>query len=368
MARADQLRSLERGIRRRLDLAVAARRVREALPAIVQLVATAGASYSIARWGLGHPAPVLTVTVTLTSLGLTRDARPRRVAESVLGIVLGVALSDGLTLIFGRGLWQVLVIVLVVLLVARAVSASPAFPVAAAVPSALVAILPGTTGGPFGRTLDAVIAGALALLATALLPRDPRRQATRDRHTLLWVVDEALGSVVSSLADADSAAGELGLARLRRTQPLLDAWSASLGTAEAVSRVSPFLRRHLPELRRTRLLYEASDLAVRHLRTISRRVEFLVQDGVPRPELARLIAEVAQGIRLLGTELDDPQLAGAARSLLVDLVGRLDPARLIPGAGVADAAIVLIARPLVVDLLIATGMPPADARALLPEV
>ncbi len=99
--------------------------------------------------------PVLAVTVTISSLGFARDARPRRVAESILGIVLGVALSDALTLAFGTGLWQLLVVLFAAFVVARALSANPAFAVAAAIPSALVVLLPPSSGGPFGRTLDA---------------------------------------------------------------------------------------------------------------------------------------------------------------------------------------------------------------------
>ncbi|MES2170079.1 MAG: FUSC family protein, partial [Actinomycetota bacterium] len=236
------LRRLERQVRLRVDARLAARRVWESLPAIVQIVAAVAASYSIAHWLIGHAYPVLAVTVTITALGFSRDARPRRIAEQVLGILIGVALSDALSLVIGKGLWQLVVVLLVVFIVGRAVSPNPAFAVAAAVPSALLVILPVPEGGPFGRTLDAFVAGVVALLATALIPRAPGRAAARDRRALFSAVGEALGSVVDSLADADDAAGELGLARLRRTQPLIDAWAASQDSALAIARLSPFLR------------------------------------------------------------------------------------------------------------------------------
>ena len=115
---------------------------------------------------------------------------------------------------------------------------------------------------------------------------------------------------------------------------MIDAWSTSLDTAISIARISPWVRRFLPELRRSARVQTAADLTARHLRTIARRVEFLVRDGVKRPALAGLVAELATGIRLLGQELDDPQLAGASRSLLSDLARRLDPAVVIPDAGV----------------------------------
>jgi uncharacterized membrane protein YgaE (UPF0421/DUF939 family) len=364
----DQLRRLERRVRRQLDVRLAGRRVWESLPAIVQILVAVAAAYSIARWGLGHAVPLLAVTLTINALGFSRDARPRRVAESVLGILLGVALGDGLSLLFGKGLWQMLVVLLVVFVVGRAVSTNPAFAVAAAVPSALVVLLPIPAGGPFGRTLDALVGGVVALLVTALIPRDPTRAARRDGRVLFSVLTESLGSVVDSLNDADEAAGELALARLRRTQPLIDDWDASLGTAISVSRISPFLRRQLPELRRDARVQRAADLTARHARTLARRVEFLVRDGVKRPALAGLIGEVTTALGLLGQELDDLQLTGQARSILTDLARRLDPATVIPDAALTDAAIVLMLRPLVIDLLIGTGLEPDDARALLPPV
>jgi uncharacterized membrane protein YgaE (UPF0421/DUF939 family) len=362
------LRRLERQVRRRLDTRVALRRVWESMPAILQIVAAVTAAYAIARWGLGHAYPVLAVTVTINSLGFARDARPIRVVESVIGILIGVALSDGLSLFLGKGLWQLVVVLLVVFVVGRAVSANPGFAVAAAVPSALVLILPVPEGGPFGRTLDALIGGVIALLVTALIPRQPGRAAARDRRTLFSTLAESIGSIAESLRDADEGAAEIALARLRRTQPLIDAWTASHESAVAVARISPFLRSRLPELARSTRALTSADLASRHLRTIARRVMFLVRDGQKRPALAELLGQFGVAVRSLNDELDDPQLAGAARSLLANLIGRLDPNGVVPDASVTDASLVLMLRPLAVDLLVGTGLDADAARALLPPV
>jgi uncharacterized membrane protein YgaE (UPF0421/DUF939 family) len=347
---------------------MALRRVWESAPAIVQIVAAVAAAYSIAHWGIGHAYPVLAVTVTINSLGLTRDARPSRVAMTLTGILIGVALSDGLSIVLGKGLWQLVVVLLVVFVIGRAVSPNPSFALAAAVPSALVLILPVPDGGPFGRTLDAVVGGLIALAATALIPRQPDRAAARDRRVLFSTVDEALGSIVAALRDADEAAGELALARLRRTQPLVDAWAASQESAIAIATISPWMRPRLPDLRRGSRALAAADLTTRHLRTIARRVSYLVRDGVPRPAVAELVELLATGFRLLGQELDDPLVAGASRSLITDLARRLDPEAIIPDAAVTDAALVLMLRPFAVDLLVGSGMTAAEARDLLPPV
>lgn len=365
---ADQLRRLERRVRRQLDVRMAGQRVWGSLPAIGQILVAVAAAYSIAHWGFGHAVPILAVTLTINALGLTRDARPIRVAESVIGIVLGVALSDGLSLLVGKGLWQLIVVLAVVFVVGRIVSSNVSFAVAAAVPSALVVLLPIPPGGPFGRTLDALVGGVVALLVTALIPRDPTRASRRDGRLLFSVLEESTGSIIDGLREADSAAGELALTRLRRTQPLIDNWSTSLDTALSVSRISPFLRRRLPELQRDARVLAAADLSARHLRTLARRVEFLVRDGERRPALADLVQQVQTSLVLLGRELDDLQLAGQARSVLSDVARRLDPAVIDPDAGVTDAAIVLMLRPLVVDLLVGGGMSAEDARELLPTI
>jgi uncharacterized membrane protein YgaE (UPF0421/DUF939 family) len=365
---AEQLHRLERRVRRQLDVRMAGQRVWHSLPAIGQILVAVAAAYAIAHWGFGHAVPILAVTLTINALGLSRDARPIRVAESVLGILLGVALSDGLSLIFGKGLWQLILVLAVVFVIGRLVSTNVSFAVAAAVPSALVLLLPIPPGGPFGRTLDAAVGGVVALLVTALIPRDPTRASRRDGRLLFSVLSESTGSIVESLNEADSAAGDLALTRLRRTQPLIDNWTTSLDTALSVSRISPFLRSRMPELRRDSGALTAADLCARHLRTLARRVEFLVRDGVARPALADVVRDIQTSITLLGQELDDLQLAGQARSLLSDLALRLDPAFLVPDAGVTDASIVLMVRPLVVDLLVGTGLTAEDARDLLPLV
>jgi len=364
---SDQLRALERRIRRRIELRQAGRRVWGSLPAILQIVAAVAVSYAIAHWVIGHQTPILAVTVTITSLGLTRDARPGRIVQSILGIVLGVGIAEGLALLFGHGLWQLVVVLLVVFVIGRGVWPNPAFAVAAAVPSALVTVLP-PTPDPFGRSLDALVAGVVALLATAFIPRDPGRTVRGDRRAVFSLFDEGLGSVIAALDDADAAAGELGLTRLRRTEPLLADWSASLETAIAVARISPFLRRHLPALQREAAVRGSAEMASRHLRTIARRVEFLVRDGVKRPAIAGLLRDVAGAIRVIESEQEAPQTVGGARSLLEDIARRLDPGLVEPGAPITDAAVILLIRPLVVDLLVGLGVDADAARALLPKL
>ncbi|MDO9398767.1 MAG: FUSC family protein, partial [Herbiconiux sp.] len=139
-------------------------------PAILQLVVAASVAYLICHLLLAHPYPIAAVTVTLSGLGLVLDARPRRVLESAAAMTVGIALSEVILLAFGQGMWQFAVTLLVALAVTRALSPVPGLPILAAVQAALVSLMPLPIGGPFTRTIDAVVGALVALAATALLP------------------------------------------------------------------------------------------------------------------------------------------------------------------------------------------------------
>ncbi len=331
------------------------------MPAALQITVAATTAYAIAHFVLGHAIPIVAVTVTITSLGFTRDARPRRVLETVIGILVGIALSELIIMLIGTGVWQLALVLTVTLLTARFVSASAAFAVAAGTQSMLVVLLAEPDGGVFVRSLDGMVGGALALLVTALIPRDPRRAAARDGRALFSTIEESLGSLESALRTADEPAADLALTRLRRSQQLVDDWTLSLDSAAAIARLSPFLRRHRQELARQGRLLTGLDLAVRHLRVISRRVDFLVRDGQKRPVLADAIGEVAAGIRALSGGDSE------ARTILEPLAARLGPGLLGAHSAMTESVVMLLLRPLVVDLLVAAGSSVGDARALLPE-
>jgi uncharacterized membrane protein YgaE (UPF0421/DUF939 family) len=132
------------------------RRAIESLAPILQIVLGASAGYSIAFYGLGHALPLLAVTVTITALGFSRDARPRRVLETAVGMITGIALSEGMLQLFGHGVWQIALTLLVCLLSARFISGSATFALTVGLQAMLVQILPEPDGvkssGPFSPT------------------------------------------------------------------------------------------------------------------------------------------------------------------------------------------------------------------------
>jgi len=343
-------------------------RVVDSLAPAVQITIGALLAYSLAFYALGHVNPLLAVTVCITSLGFSRDARPRRILQTAIGMVVGIAISEIALIYFGSGIIQIALVLLLVLIAARFISASSAFAVTAAIQAMLVQILPEPDGGVFLRTLDGLIGGVMALLVTALIPRDPRGIARSDANKLFDFFTETLQSLRLALRDANKSLSNQALKNARASQPLIDNWRMSLDSALSISRISPFLMKHKSELRKQRGLMRAMDLATRNLRVIVRRVNFLLKDDVARPYLADLCEQIAEAVTNIQEGLSEHEELELAREQLLEIIKQLDPKKFGIADQIREASVLLLLRPLLVDLLCATGMTEDAARAELPEV
>ena len=343
-------------------------RVVDSLAPAIQITIGALLAYSVAFYGLGHVTPLLAVTVCITSLGFSRDARPRRILQTAIGMVVGIAISEIALIYFGSGVLQIALVLLLVLISARFISASSAFAVTAAIQSMLVQILPAPAGGVFIRTLDGLIGGVMALIVTALIPRDPRGIARSDANKLFDFFVETLQSLRLALRDANKSLSNQALKNARASQPLIDNWRMSLDSAISISRISPFLMKHKSELRKQRGLMRAMDLATRNLRVIVRRVNFLLKDDVARPYLADLCEQIAEAVTNIQEGLSEHEELELAREQLLEIIKQLDPKKFGIADQLREASVLLLLRPLLVDLLCAAGVTEDAARAELPEV
>ncbi|MCD1268828.1 FUSC family protein [Microbacterium sp. MEC084] len=342
-------------------------RLRESWIAIAQIVLAATAAFLLAHLVLGHEAPMLAATVSISSLGLARDARPGRVLETVIGMLTGILISEALRLVVGSGWWQLAVTLAVTMLVARFLSASPQFAIAAAIQAAIAMTLP-LGPVPFARLADGAFGGVMAIAVTALLPRNPVTAVLRDARAFFAGFDAAAARLVSALRRGDRLRAERGLEKARALQAPLDAWRTSLESGRAISRISPFLRGRRAELERHARILQAMDLAMRNLRVVGRRIVYVTDDGRPLPVPAEAMGEVARAATLVAASIDDISQEPIAREALLSIARRLDPAAMLPGAGLGEQALVSAMRPLVVDLLVATGLPPGEARAAIPRI
>jgi len=345
-----------------------ARRVFESLAPSLQITIAGTIAYVIAHFLLGHAIPFLAVTVTITSLGLTRDARPRRILQTAAGMVSGIALSELMIIIFGHDWWLMSVLLFVVLILARFVTNSATFALAAAVQSVLVFITVAPAGGPFMRSVDGLVGAGVSLTATALIPRDPRGLAKTDANKLFGVFLESVSAMKLALKTHDVQAADATLNTVRRTQPLLDNWRMSLESAIAISRISPFLRKHQGELKGQLRLLRGMDLATRNLRVVVRRMDFLLRDGLARPHLADLMEQIEQATILLRDGLENPELKQDALEAYLVIIHQLDPKQFGLADQLREASVLLLLRPLLIDLLCAAGMSEEEARAELPAI
>ena len=294
------------GWRARIDPRPGLQRVRESTIPILQIVVAATGAYMFALYVLGHPAPLLAATVTVSSLGLVRDARPRRVVETVIGMLVGILVAELLLLVAGAGWWQLALALAATLAVARFLSAQPGFAIAAAIQSLIVMVIP--AGAPWNRLIDGIVGGIAALLVTALIPRNPRRAEVHDGGALFAAVESTGVTLVQALRRGDRLRAERGLEKARALQTLVDGWRASLESGRAIARISPFLRRQRFDLDRHERIRQAMDLATRNLRVIARRVVYLCDDGAARPVSAEVLAELIRASDLIRRSLDDISL------------------------------------------------------------
>ncbi len=354
------------GWRSRFDPRRRFSRVQHSSIAILQIVVATTGAYAFSHYVLGHPSPLLAGTVCISSLGLVRDARPRRVLETVVGMLVGILVAELLLIVAGSGWWQIALALALTLVVARLLSSQASFAIAAAIQALIVMVIP--SNAPFLRLVDGIVGGIAALLATALIPRTLQREEGRHGAAVYRAFDSAMGVLAQALRRGDRMRAERGLEKARALQPLVDAWSTALDSSLAIARISPFLHRQRSELQRHERVRQSTDLATRNLRVIARRVVYLCDDGVARPVAADLLADFARSAALVAQSLTDISLEPVAREAIRAVAGRLDPTLLLPDASVTDQSLIAAMRPLAVDLLTATGMSSADARACVPRI
>lgn len=343
-------------------------RVRGSLYAILQIVFASTIAYFIARDVLGHPVPLLAVTVTVSSLGFSRDTRLSRVFSTALAMVFGILVSEAALLLIGQGVWQIALVLLASTVIARFVSENPAFAITMAIQAVLVQMLPEPPGGVFARSIDGTLGALVALAFTALVPRNPIKLARTDAAQLFAIFNGTLRNLVRVLREPNIKLADDTLEQIRSTQELLDRWQTDLQSAQAIAAVSPFYRWARQDVADQISLHRGMDLATRNLRVLTRRVDFLIRDGKSRPALAELLERLCECTDLLAQSVLDFSVSKHAQRELLKLVTRLTPAALSSELTLSESAVLLQLRPLWVDLAMAAGVAGDDARARLPKV
>ncbi|MCO1338689.1 FUSC family protein [Kocuria polaris] len=356
---------------------VGALRVKSSAWKIVQITVCAVGAYWIAEELLGHEGPLFAATSAMIALGFGHDTHLRRTLEVAGGCTLGILVGDLLVHAVGSGLWQAAVVVLISLIIARFLDSGTIFSTQLGLQSLLVVLLPAPDGGVFTRSADAVVGGLFALLIAVLTPRNPRHEPATQLESLLDEFAAVLRESATAVRTFDSTLAWHALVRARGTQKRVDELPVMLRGAKEIATMSPAYRGQRGELKRIARVAEQTDLAVRNARVIARRLAAAITHGAvgtaDAEALSAYFDALADAITPLRASIAETSAAArsraehAARVELAACAAELDP-REFGVTGLECESLVMILRPMTVDLLEAAGLDHEEARGYLPKL
>ncbi|CAN5538247.1 aromatic acid exporter family protein [soil metagenome] len=351
--------------RGRASLASRLERLRSKRWQIVQCALAAGIAWFLARHLLGHQVPVFAPIAAVVSLCTSYAQRLRRVAEVTFGVATGVLLGDLLVSWLGSGGLQIMLVVGLAMTAALMLDAGTLFVNQAAIQSIFVAALVPGTGDSLTRWTDALVGGAVALVAATLVPAAPLRRPREQAAAVMEKVAALLRGAADVMVDGEPDHGLDLLVDARATDHLIRRLQAAADEGMAVVASSPFRVRHRPGIRRMAELVDPLDRSLRSTRVLVRHVAVAAYHRREVPSsYARLSRDLADAVDLAIVELRADRMDEAAQH-----------ARLAVGAGTGKversehmtAEVVLAQlRSVVVDLLMLTGMAQLEATDALP--
>ena len=334
---------------------------------IVQCSVTAGVAWLLASLLLGHQVPYFAAAAAILVLGVAYGQRLRRGVDVAIGVTLGVALGDLWLVLFGAGVWQVVLVSAIAMSLATLVGAGPLMTTQAGAQSIAVLVMAPSPVYGFERWLDAVIGCTLALLVATVAPSGPLRKPAVVASKVVAGMAETLDAAAAALASNDEDAASAALDRAQAAEKDLAAFDAAAAEGLEVVRHSPFRRRELGLVAAFADLHTPLDHASRNLRVLVRRCVVAVWRGDRVPEAYQdLIRRLAEVCRFIARELDEQRLPTAARDQLRDIGEASAHLQLTDSM----SAVVILAqtRSMVADLMQLTGMDYHEARELLPDM
>lgn len=344
-----------------------ARRSRNNAGHLVQVALGATVAYSICHFLLGHPYPFLAAVAATVGIGVTSDRRLRRSLEFGFGATFGVLAGDLMVSVFGTGIWQLFVVLLTAQVIGTILNSGGLFVTQVGIQSIYVVTVPSfASSAPFDRTIDALIGASTAILLALIVPHDARKTPRRRAATLLDEIATVLAESADALARADAEAARRALNRSRGSQGMVDSWRMSLRISQEEARINARSRRYAAEVGRLARACEYADRSMRMVSVIARRVAGMADRGVAKPELAQRIHELSSGARRLKVAFQRGTSRVPAEEYMRRVVGLLTVDTDVQDLD--DRTLLVLLRPLGVDLLQVTGMTESEARACLPHL
>lgn len=355
-------RAWQRG---RTSMSVRVRRLRSKAFAIAQCSIAAGVAWFLAREVFDHPTPFFAPIAAVVCLGTSYGQRLRRVAEVCVGVAVGVLIADLLVYTVGTGWWQLAFIVALAMSSAFLLDGGPLLVTQAGVQSIVVATLVPSSDQALVRWTDALIGGAVALVAATVVPAAPLRRPREQAAIVVGKVGALLRAAADVMVDGDAQPAFDLLSDARSTDYLIRELQAAADEGLSVVASSPFRIRHKGSVRLMAELVEPLDRALRSTRVLVRRTAVAAHHRRPVPSSYPVLCrELADATDEVAAELRANRMADAARGALL-AVGRATGE--VERTDDLSAEVVLAQiRSVIADLLLLTGLDPLESTDALP--
>jgi len=220
-------------------------------------------------------------------------------------------------------------------------------------------------GAAFTRWTDALIGGAVALVAATVVPAAPLRRPREQAAVVVRKIAELLRVAGDVMVSGDVDPAMQLLADARDTDYLIRELQDAAAEGLAVVASSPFRVRHRGSLRRMADLVDPLDRALRSTRVLVRHTAVAAYRRRPiPPAYAMLARELAAATDQVADELAANRMAVDARISLV-AVGHATAS--VERTEVLSAEVVLAQlRSVVADLLLLTGLDEIESSESLP--
>jgi uncharacterized membrane protein YgaE (UPF0421/DUF939 family) len=332
---------------------------------IAQCAVAAGVAWLIASDLLHHQSPFFAPVAAVVSLGTSYGQRLRRVAEVTVGVAIGVFVGDLIVAQVGSGWWQLMMIVALAMTTAVLLDGGQLFVTQAAVQSIVVStLLPDTSAGLL-RWTDALIGGAVALVAATAVPAAPLRRPREQAAVVMRKTAGLLRAAGEVMADGEVERALDLLADARSTDKMIRELQDAANEGLSVVASSPFRVRHRDNLRRMVDLVDPLDRALRSTRVLVRQTAVAAYHRRTVPaSYSRLALDLAEAANLVADELAADRMATAARPALLE-VGRAT-GQVERTDQLAAEVVLAQLRSVVVDLLLLTGLDQIESTDALP--
>ncbi|SCG66112.1 MULTISPECIES: FUSC family protein [Micromonospora] len=364
------------------DLAAKARRhggeagrLRLRLFTIILFVAAQCGLAATLSWGLAHdvlgrPAPIFAPSAAVGTIVAALGQRALRTAEMLLGVGLGLLVSDFLIRSLGFGPWQIGLVVMLAIAVALLMTGRSGALVAQAGSTAvLIATFSHVQQGlEWARIVDAGVGGAIGLAVVALLlPINPMRILERAVAPVAATLHTQLREVAHALARRDPDRAIRALDQLTGMEPDLARLHEALAGAEEVTTIAPLRWQRRIDVKHYRRGIQHIDRVILGCRALARWAATTLQYDEPVPEeLPGAVDRLAEAIQLLRREARAGGPFDQTRNAVLD-GARLAGQAYHRGVKPFSDAVVIQLRTMASDLLRATGYEPETANRMVRE-